>query len=179
MIDTEQEGSVLLWLEVIRSLLPAKEENLTLLDLCCGEMTATRHLRFWSKTCIDVNDSPNRPKLGNVQFFQEDVRRLTTINIKAKKTDVCICSDGLEHFNNEDASDVLDLMKCAAKLSIVFVPTGESESTMVPFSVDPHKHKSRWSAERFGRLGWSTMDFPNWHARELGLGAVFAWKETK
>lgn len=176
MIDTQQEGSVPLWLEVVRSLLPDKEENLTLLDLCCGEMTATRHLRFWAKTCIDVNDCEGRPKTGNVQFFKRDVRHCFAT--KSKRDDVCICSDGLEHFNDEDAKHVLEIMTSASRLSIVFVPTGESESTMVPFSVDPHTHKSRWSAERFGRLGWSTMDFPNWH-RTLSLGACFAWKETK
>lgn len=178
MIDTQQEGSVPLWLEVARSLLPDKEENLTLLDLCCGEMTATQHFHFRKSRHIDVNDCPRRPS----KFFFEKADILTLYRsgrFTNRIFDVCICSDGLEHFNNEDASDVLDLMECAAKLAIVFVPTGESESTMVPFSLDPHTHKSRWSAERFDKLGWSTMDFPNWHAKELGLGACFAWKETK
>lgn len=178
MIDTQQEGSVPLWLEVVRSLLPDKEENLTLLDLCCGEMAATLHLRFFSTTCVDVNDCERRPRSGNFNFVKMDVR-LFDLQSYRKQTDVCICSDGLEHFNDEDAKHVMAIMQASSKLSIVFVPTGESESTMVPFSVDPHTHKSRWSAERFAKLGWSTMAFPNWHAKELGLGACFAWKETK
>ena len=162
-------GSFQLWVDTVRGITGPTEE-LSMLDLCCGEMSATRLIKWKTVSAVDVVDYPNRPR--EYIFWKQDV--LDPL-MSADGFDVCICSDGLEHFTREQGYRLLVNMERWAKLPIVFTPTGQPESELEPNSTHPDAHKSSWLPAHFIGIGWHTKLFPDWHPT-IGLGGLFAWK---
>jgi hypothetical protein len=165
-------GSLELYLSVIREILGGKTEDKSLLDICCGEMSNTRHLKFRESTHIDVHDWPNRPKEFN--FVQGDALELLR-TVGDKQFDVALCSDGIEHLSYDDGEELLGQMERVARLAIIFTPIGPY--LMYPDATDPDSHKSAWYPEDMIRYGWQTRAFPMWHPT-LGIGAFFAFKHS-
>lgn len=165
-------GSQTLWGEIVRRIL-ADSPRETLLDVCCGERSATKHLDFKKVVACDVVDWPRRPVLG--EFYHEDALSFLRRLAPREQFDLAICSDGLEHFPLSKGREVLTEMERVARLALVFVPTGDPNIS--PESQDPHTHKASWADSDFKELGWETLEFPNWHPT-LGWGAMFAWKKS-
>lgn len=167
-------GSTNLYMSVLSLIIghPIEEPMaLTLLDLCCGEMTHTRLMKFQKSMHLDVHDWPGRPK--EFVFFPFDVR---TVQIAPKSYDVCLCSDGIEHLTKEEGLKLLDNMEQWSFLPIIFTPLGEQR--LVPGSTDPDDHKSGWTPEEFEARGWETEVYESWHrdSPKWNCGAFFAWK---
>ena len=167
-------GSHALWLEVVNRIIGNSPRH-EMIDLCCGGCAVTRHLRFDNKYDVDTWDHPERPAEDN--FINIDAREYICTGDWTVPVDVVIISDGLEHFTPFDACNILSGMDRAAKLSIVFVPTNDTEIT--PLSTDPHAHKSAWTATSFRDMGYEVEEYPDWHAPTLVLGALFAWKYNR
>lgn len=167
-MNLPQTGSVDLYLEILSQIIGPTEE-LSFLDLCCGEMTATKRMSFASSLHIDVIDCPLRPP--DAKFFHGDVLA-ELANIGENWFDVSLCSDGIEHLTKEAGHTLLLEMQRVSTLSIIFTPLGDmlvdTEAT------DPHTHKSGWIPSDPAFRFWQTKTFPNWHPT-LNHGAFFAW----
>lgn len=161
-------GSGELYLSILRRIIGPTDDK-TLLDLCCGEMTQTRHLKFKGVLGVDLIDWPNRPE----QFtcWVRDVRGLDKIS--PIPFDVALCSDGIEHLQKKDGVELVKDMERHARLPIIFTPLDAYK--LNPDSTDPDIHKCVWKPEEFEAMGWTTEVFPKWH-ESLGIGAFFAWK---
>jgi hypothetical protein len=171
----DMSGSFQLWVDTVRGITGPTEE-LSMLDLCCGEMSATRLLKWKSVTAVDVMDYPGRPQ--EFLFIQSNVLDIEpSLFSAAGGFDVCVCSDGLEHFARDDGHRLLCRMAEWSELPIIFTPTGESSDKIDPRSTHPDTHKSSWTQEDFHSIGWETMLFPNWHPT-IGLGAIFGFRRT-
>lgn len=163
-------GSHALWLEVVNRII-GEGPRASLLDLCCGGCAVTRHLNFGYKVGVDVEDHPERPT--GMTFVKEDVWRYLDGAWDLRGSfDVSIISDGLEHFTKSKGMIVRCAMRRVSNLSIIFVPTGD-EVLVTPDSLDPHSHKSSWTAEELKKMGYTVEEFPEWHGE--GRGALFAW----
>lgn len=160
-------GSGELYLSILRRIIGPTEDK-TLLDLCCGEMTQTRHLKFQDSWHIDVKDWPERPR--EFTFCAMDVREVMPLSAHF---DVCICSDGIEHLTKAEGAKLIGDMEKVAKLPIIFTPLDAYK--LNPDSTDPDIHKCVWSPAEFVSMGWKTEVYPGWHP-ELSIGAFFAWK---
>lgn len=172
MIIRTEEGSLELWLEVVRGIIGRPTEDLTLLDLCCGECTGTSLLQCKFHVGIDVVDWPTRPLLS--QYLKCDALDFCLFSLEGFHFNLCICSDGLEHLPREAGLKLLKALPAfVAPLSIIFTPIG-------PWKLDadathPDTHKSAWLPEELEAIGWNVVAFPNWH-QTLGVGAFFASK---
>lgn len=166
-LDLRQPGDGDLHLKVLRLLIGDETEK-SLIDLNCGEMTSTRHLKFRESVHVDVIDEDLRP--DNVHFFLGS--SLGDGEVFERKYDVAIISDGIEHFTKSDGLRLADRMTKLAKLSIIFTPLGQY--LVFPESTDPHVHKSGWLPADLP--DWETLVFPNWHLT-LGIGALFFYRE--
>lgn len=161
-------GSGELYLSILRRIIGPTEDK-ALLDLCCGEMTQTRHLKFRYVLGIDVKDWPTRPKIGDfIQIDALDMKKLFP-----SVFDVCLCSDGIEHFTKIEGRFVIGEMEKWGKLPIIFTPLDAYK--LNPDSTDPDIHKCVWKPEEFEAMGWTTEVHKDWHP-ELSIGAFFAWK---
>lgn len=155
------------YLSILRRIIGPTQDK-TFLDLCCGEMTHTRELKFKRSVHVDVVDWPTRPK-------EFDFRRESVLDCKfsACEFDVCLCSDGIEHLDINDGLLLIMKMSTWSTVPIIFTPLG---SYMVnPTATDPDSHKSGWLPSDFERFGWLTEAHPDWHPT-LGVGAFFAWR---
>lgn len=166
-------GSGELYLSILRRIIGPTEDK-TLLDLCCGEMTQTRHLKFKDVLGVDVKDWPERP--STTQFLLMNVidgvsDRL--LDSDGTQFDVCLCSDGIEHFTKYDGRQILMRMPEWGKLPIIFTPLDAYR--IKPDSIDPDDHKCLWTPAEFEEIGWKTEVHKDWHP-ELSIGAFFAWK---
>lgn len=161
-------GSGELYLSILRRIIGQTEDK-TLLDLCCGEMTQTRHLKFRYVLGVDVCDWPERPK--EFGFVKKDVRFMEIA--QTEPFDVAICSDGIEHMSKPSGKLMLSDMQGWARLPIIFTPLDAYK--LDPNSSDPDAHKCVWSPTEFVAMGWQTESYPEWH-EELSIGAFFAWK---
>lgn len=161
-------GSGELYLSILRRIIGPTEDK-TLLDLCCGEMTQTRHMKFKDVLGVDVKDWPGRPK--DVKFYETDALGLFPTGMGV--FDVCLCSDGIEHFTKHDGIELVEKMERLGRLPIIFTPLDAYK--VQPYSDDPDDHKCVWKPEEFEAMGWKTDVFPEWHP-ELKIGAFFAWK---
>lgn len=167
---SEQAGSLELWVETVKRLVGRPTKELSLLDLCCGEMTGTRLLDFHSTLGVDVKDWPQR--WNGARFTKSDVLNKLA-ELPASLFDVALCSDGIEHLPDGDGLHLITQMERVAQLAIIFTPlgpylTGQGDPN------SPDSHKSAWMPSDFQDLGWKTLAFPNWHMG-LGVGAFFAW----
>ena len=164
-------GSLDLWLDVLLWILAehARDGPLSLIDLCCGEMTNTSRLIFAHSVHVDVQDCPLRPQ--NYKFIQTDV--CADHPVFEEHYDVALCSDGIEHLTVEQAVRLVRRMEDIADLAVIFTPLGDY--IVEPGTTHPDRHKSGWIPLSFHGLGFHTMTFPNWHPT-LQLGAFFAWK---
>lgn len=165
-------GSQELYLKILRRII-GESEGKTFLDLACGEMTVTRHLKFHSSVHVDVQDRPDRPK--EFTFVQGDITD-ETLPVFQKKYDVAFIGDGLEHLPKEKGHRLLQNMEHWAYLPIVFVPLGayliENEPTN-----NPDSHRSAWYPDNFHERGWQCEVHEDWHPT-LGIGAFFAWRSA-
>lgn len=143
-------------------------EDLYFLDLCCGECTHTRELKFATHYGVDLIDWPKRP--SRIGFEQLDVTKWPGPKMFH---DVALCSDGIEHMTKRDGLRLLLNMLRWARLPIIFTPMGRY--LVDERATDPHTHKSGWTADEFRAMGWKAEEFPFWHPT-LNLGAFFAWK---
>lgn len=144
--------------------------GLSFLDLCCGEMSMTRLMKFKWSLHVDIQDFPLRP--GSFPFIKSDVFDALRA-ISDGHFDVCFCSDGIEHFRKTDGLRLLSEMERVSKLQIIFTPLGDM--WLHPESTDPHAHKTGWMPDELNNLGWTTKVFPRWHEK-WNFGAFFAWK---
>lgn len=168
-------GSGELYLSILRRIIGPTEDK-TLLDLCCGEMTQTRHLKFKDVLGVDVKDWPDRP--SEIRFAKLNVMEISgsitgRLLQQIEKFDVCLCSDGIEHLTKRDGLELLQRMQQWSYLPIIFTPLDAYK--VQPYSDDPDAHKCVWSPAEFEAMGWDTESYPEWH-RELSIGAFFAWK---
>lgn len=166
-------GSGQLYLSILRRII-GPTEDLTFLDLCCGEMAQTRHLKFRDSLHVDVKDWPERPP--EFRFIRLDVREFVQVQVMG--FDVCLCSDGIEHLQKEDGVALIENMALVARLPIIFTPLGDHR--IVPGSTDPDDHKSGWLPEEFEARGWKTDVYPDWHREspKWNCGAFFAWRPS-
>lgn len=164
-IDPGTPGSGDLYFKIL-GLLIGDASGKSLIDLCCGEMTGTRHLGFKESVHVDVADEPLRPPGFN--FVQCDV--LSEDPVFNRKYDVALCLDGIEHLTREDGLRLADRMTNLAKLSIIFTPLGFYKTD----GKGSHAHLSGWLPADLP--GWETLVFPNWHPT-LGIGALFFYRE--
>lgn len=168
MMEFPHEGSLGLWLKVVREIIGVPTKGLTLLDLCCNECTGTGRMEWRRHVGVDVVDWG---KPASVDFKLEDALAFVE-RAPAQAFDVCICSDGVEHFRKEEGWRLVRGMKRVGRLSIVFCPLGN-------FSVDvsathPDCHKSAWWPEELEKEWGNAASFPRWH-RAWNSGAWFAW----
>lgn len=161
-------GSGELYLSILRRIIGPTEDK-TLLDLCCGEMTQTRHLKFRYVLGIDVKDWPDRPREHD--FYHTDANGLFPLGMES--FDVCLCSDGIEHLTKRDGRELIHKMEQISPLPIIFTPLDAYK--LNPDSTDPDIHKCVWKPEEFEAMGWQTEVHEDWHP-ELSIGAFFAWK---
>lgn len=158
-------GSGELYLSVLRRII-GPTESLSLLDLCCGEMTHTNQMKFSKSLHVDILDWPTRPQ--NLEFLCMDVLKC---DFPENSFDVVLCSDGLEHFQKVDGLALLAKMeKWAKKVAVIFTPIGDYMINPAA-NGDPHAHKSGWLPSEFKDV----EIYPDWHPT-LNLGAFFAWK---
>lgn len=163
--DLNSHGTLEIYLGVLYSII-GDTTNKTLIDLCCGEMGRTRHMKFASSIHVDVIDEPLRPR--DFAFIQTDV--FSEHDVFKRKYDVAFCGDGIEHFTKADGYRLAHHMTLLGRQAIIFTPLGEY--MVDPNATGPYPHKSGWLP---GDLpGWKTMVFPNWHPT-LGIGAMFFW----
>ena len=166
----DHTGSLELYLSVLRRIIGDRERN-SFLDICCGEMTATRHLHFDNSLHIDIVDWGTRPPAFN--FKRGDALKLLSA-IDDKSYGVALCSDGIEHLRVWQGHELIDHMERIAYLPIIFTPIGEVNVDLD--ATHPDAHKSGWDPSDFQVIGWRTEVYPNWHST-MGHGAFFAWKE--
>ena len=178
-VDTNQIGTVALQLEVLRQLIfdfgfridGDGVWNVSMLDLCCGEMTAMRNVQCTGhRMSVDVQDCPARPR--RFTFMRSDAEDYLDI-VHSKDCDIVLCLDRIEHFTKEKGWRVIRKMESVGRLSVIFTPFGDYLIT--PEDPHPDKHHSGWLPSEFESIGWNTLVFPNWHPT-LGVGAFFAWK---
>jgi hypothetical protein len=172
--QSTRPGSLDLWLDVMLHLLDQhfpSGKPLSLLDLCCGEMTNTSRLHFAHSVHVDVQDMPNRPP--GFRFIHADV--LADHPVFHEHYDVALCSDGIEHLRTGQAAELLLKMEKCATLAVLFTPLGDY--MVEPDATHPDRHKSGWLPETFRDIGFHTATFPNWHPT-LNCGAFFAWKSN-
>jgi hypothetical protein len=170
MISVLQDtGSGALWLSVIRRLIVKRSEELSLLDLCCCECTGTQQLKWKKHVAVDVVDWK---KPDHIDFHLGDA---ITFAESAPKNgfDVCICSDGIEHFSKDNGWRLLRAMEHSAKLSIIFTPLGDL--WVDQNATHPDHHKSGWLPEELSTVGWNVESYPKWHS-DWNAGAFFAWR---
>lgn len=157
-----------LYLSILRGIVQPAEDR-TFLDLCCGEMTHTRDLKFGASVHVDVVDWPNRPK--EFHFVQSNV---LDCEFEARAFDVSLCSDGIEHFTKADGWRLIHAMEEWSARPVIFTPLGNY--LVDAAATNPDTHKSGWWPEEFTKIGWKTDVYKDWHPT-LGIGAFFAWRE--
>ncbi len=167
---TVRVGSGELEVAAIKAILGDTSEDV-LIDLCCGEVAALRHVRFLSSVHVDITDLPNRPR--SLSFVKTDV--LGGHPIFNSKYGIVTCLDGIEHLTKPDGHRLIERMESLAPVCLIFTPLGDmwlgEEGNQ-----DPMVHKSGWMPADFcEHQGWTTLAFPNWH---LGwkFGGLFAWR---
>lgn len=172
-INLNSEGSLELWLSVVRRIIGRSTKKLSLLDLGCNEMTGTRHLRFGNVTAVDVEDCPLRPREFN--FVQKDALEFVREH-RSDWFDVIIASDFIEHLDKHTAFRLLARTILLTNLEIIFTPLGDY--CVNPNATSPHEHRSGWMPEELERIGFKTEVYPNWHPT-LQTGAFFAWRDRR
>src|SRR3990167_1193791 len=150
MIICDLNGSLDLYLLTLRLLMEQNEAHLSMLDLCCGEMTITKHFSFHTSFHVDVLDRASRPQ--DAQFIQADAIDLTS-KYPDNLFDVCFCFDGIEHFTKDKSYELMRNMQRVSKLAVIFTP--DSEMNYYPKSDDPDAHKSLWSPADFEAFKWN------------------------
>lgn len=171
MIETSnQPGNLELYLLTLRNIIGCPEKDVSMLDLCCAEMTITKTLHFRESVHVDVVDWKTRP--DNAKFIQSDA--LDFISKQPSDFfDVCLCSDGIEHLTKARGFDLLkEMSRISKRVAIIFTP--DCEMGLYPESVDPDVHKSQWYPTELNDLGWDVHHFTRWHD-VWNMGAFFAW----
>jgi hypothetical protein len=138
----------------------------SMIDLCCGETTHTRHLPFRERVYVDVverNMGPSQP-----YFVKTDV--LSEHPVFDKHYDVALCMDGIEHLTKEQGMLLLERMKKISDRQILFTPL--HEWMMEPHNPSPESHKCLWTPDDL--LDWAHIVMPVYH-EALGIGAFFFW----
>jgi hypothetical protein len=174
MTTHNDNGSLELWLKVVREIIGGPTNELVLLDLCCNECTGTKQLGFNRHVGVDVENWSTRP--ANVEFHEMDVLEAIRGQVASRGCDVCICSDGIEHLPKKEGAKLLKQMARVAPIAIIFTPLGDY--MVNPDATSPHDHRSGWKPEEFTAIGWEVSVYPNWHPT-LNCGAFFAWKKSK
>lgn len=171
MTSSPEFGSLELYTRTMLEIL-GDTERLTLLDLCCGELSHVSQMKWKESLHVDALDWPSRPK--DAAFVCGDA---IDVSLKllgdGKRFDVALCSDGLEHFPIQSGFRLLSVLERIADVAIIFTPIGQLGS-MIPDSQDPHQHKSAWTPDDFKCLGWNVAAFQNFHPG-WEIGAFFAW----
>ncbi len=162
-------GSGPLQVDIISAILGNTADK-TLIDLCCGEVAALRHLTFARSIHVDITDLPLRPR--KLRFVNANV--LGDDPVFNDHYDIAACLDGIEHLTKPDGHKLIQRMNVIADRSIIFTPLGDMWLGKEG-ETDPMVHKSGWTPADFADYPqWSTLVFPNWH---LGwkFGGLFAW----
>ena len=141
----------------------------SMIDLCCCTAPHTPLLHFKDRMYVDILprklDWPEEQEF----FLQQDVLEFEKA-IVFDRSDVAICSDGIEHFSKENGYRLLHQMERIAHKQVLFTPLGEY---LVVNSDDPEGHHSGWWPEDF--KGYASIVFPEYHPT-LGVGGFFVWK---
>lgn len=160
------EGTKQVYMDCLRTLC-GDTAGKSMIDICCNTAPHTPLLWFKTRQYIDIEhrnlDWPEEQKY----FLKMDALELEK-HLVLEKTDVMICSDGIEHFNKLNGYKLLEQMERCSHKQILFTPLGDH---MVEDGDNPQAHHSGWIPQDMP--GYATIVFPDYH-RELGLGAFFA-----
>ena len=135
------------------------KKNHTVLDVCCGrgEPMSSINLRSkFYKVGVDIYEPDiNKCKAQKLhdEYVKCDVRNMP---FKDKSFDIVMCLSAIEHFEKEEAKNLLrSLERIARKQVIIMAPVGEWRHRNI--DNDPNqfqRHKSVWSPKEFRELGY-------------------------
>ena len=159
-------------------LYPFKIEELSVLDLGCGDYTSniseqTPLLPFKELTGVEVFEkdltaAKTKDFLSKkLAWHNQDI--LSFLKENKKTYDVVFLFDVLEHFNKEDGMKVLkEIEKIANKRILMFMPIGEHTLEANDGRVEAEgnhwqKHLSQWELNEWRGLGYDVEHLPGFH----------------
>lgn len=153
---------------IINPLLKDPQRTFEVLDLACGDGTATQLLGLPSNfkiTGVDLHDPyiqlAKKSGIYN-QVIKHDVRTF----LKTKKYDVIIASHVIEHLEKNEAMDLIKKISAhATKLALIATPIGELPQEEYDNN-SLQIHRSQFSVQDFYSLGFKVKS----------QGVKFLWK---
>ena len=170
-------------------LTPLISEELTVLDLGCGNYTSgisiqTPLIQFKSLTGVevwkkDLDETKTKDFATKKLDWIEDNILSYLSKHKKEKFDVIFLFDVLEHFKKEDGMKVLKMIEqMATKRILIFMPLGEhtleANDGRVEDEKNPwQKHLSQWEVEEWKNLGYDVEFLDGFHhSGELDAGWI-------
>lgn len=147
-------------------------EGKSMIDICSNLSPHTPLLGFKERVYVDILSRQLDHPQEQQYFVQDNV--LDYLN-QSTQYDVGICSDGIEHFTEDDGILLLKLMQVRTDRMVLFTPLGDH--MVDKESKDPEGHHSGWTPEMLDRLFpgfFAFISFPEYHPT-LGVGAFFFW----
>lgn len=169
-LEIASEGNGEIHLKVLQAICDSDSKE-SMLDIGCGFAPQTRRLGFKERHYVDIVERDLEEE--NEFFKHTDIFDLISTK-PDKKYDVAINLDCIEHFTKEDGLKIIKWMEDNSVTQIFFTPLGDYMIEPVATN-NPDSHKSGWTPEDFQKLGYATINFPNYHQR-LNIGAFFAFK---
>ena len=140
----------------------------SVLDIGCGSGSVIKRIRAKHRIGIDACEKAiSHANHGNngVVFMVGDLLRLP--NLISDKMDCVIGIDIIEHFEKEDAYQLIfDCEDIADMCLMFFIPVGLHPQTKDDRGFDNdyyQTHRSSWYPEDMEELGYTVHYFPNWH----------------
>ncbi|AFQ42408.1 methyltransferase family protein [Desulfosporosinus meridiei DSM 13257] len=180
------------FLNVINELL---SDSNTVLDVGCGVGETLEKISCPIKIGVDAH----RPYLENARASEKFIK----LNFRAerlrelflpKSIDSVTMIDVIEHFEKEDALDVLSQVEeIATKRVVIFTPRGFFRQLDIDHynlgGESFQRHRSGWEVEDFEKLGYNTVIFSKFHDHSnkaflevygknaTPVDALLAWKD--
>lgn len=161
------EGSGEIYLTVMKSIC-GDTTGKSMVDLMCYRAPYTPLLGFKERTYVDIQRRPLDFKSEEEFFIHGDVIDFLK-QIKTKRYDVSICSDGIEHLDRIMGVILWTRMSLCSKKQIGFTPLGPLNITN---DHNPDSHRSSWLPGDL--FGTASVVFPDFH-KSIGHGAFFFW----
>lgn len=151
-------------------------EGKSMADLCCNLAPHTPKLGYKKRVYVDVLERKLDDENEQKYFVKEDAFEFLTPKNSFKFDDI-IMSDGIEHFSEADAWEILGRMQLYCNKMILFTPLGDYMVDTV--STDPEGHHSGWTPEKlinaYGEDFFNYIVLPQYHPT-LNIGAFFFWR---